>query len=118
MAGSRGHLWSTSTDGIDALLRKREKPLAQIQGMQSAIFHIDQTLALIGYSKRLKARRFANGELMAMIGEAERAGNQTPTRIVQYIMPVKGMDQTDKKLFARLTFSVKDCRKRMNVRGA
>ena len=106
-----------STDGIDALLRKREELLAQIQGMQSAIFHIDQALNLIGYSTRVVARRFANGELMRLIGEAERAGNQTPTRIMQYVMASKGMDATDKKLAARVLFSVKDCRKRMNARG-
>ena len=67
-----------STDGIDALLRKREELLAQVQGIQSAIFHMDQALNLIGYSKTVKARCFANGELMALIGEAERAGDQTP----------------------------------------
>jgi hypothetical protein len=106
-----------STDGIDALLRKREELLAQVQGLQSAIFHIDQALALIGYGKGRVARRFANGELIKLIGEAERAGNQTPTRIAQYIMAAKGMDQDDKKLVARIIFSVKDCRKRMNARG-
>ena len=107
-----------STDGIDALLRKREELLAQVQGLQSAIFHIDQALALIGHGKGRVARRFANGELMRLIGEAERAGNQTPTRIAQFVMAAKGMDQTDKKLVARIIFSVKDCRKRMNARAA
>ena len=106
-----------STDGIDALLRKREELLAQVQGLQSAIFHIDQALALIGYGTKIVARRFANGELMRLIGEAERAGNQTPTRIMQYVMATKGMDQSDTKLAARVLFSVKDCRKRMNARG-
>jgi hypothetical protein len=106
-----------STDGIDALLRKREELLAKIQGLQSAVFHIDQALNLIGYSTKVVARRFANGELMRLIGEAERAGNQTPTRIMQYVMATKGMDATDKKLCARILFSVKDCRKRMNARG-
>jgi hypothetical protein len=106
-----------STDGIDALLRKREELLAQVQGLQSAIFHIDQALALIGYGTKTVARRFANGELMKLIGEAERAGNQTPTRITQFVMAAKGMDQADAKLTARVLFSVKDCRKRMNARG-
>ena len=107
-----------STDGIDALLRKREELLAQVQGLQSAIFHIDQALRLIGYGKKIAARRFANGELIKLIGEAERAGNQTPTRIAQFVMAAKGMDQADKKLVARIIFSVKDCRKRLNARGA
>jgi hypothetical protein len=30
----------------------------------------------------------------------------------------KGKHQDDKKLFARINLSVKDCRKRMNARGA
>ena len=53
---------------IQVLLRKRGELLAQVQGVQSAIYHIDQTLALIGYvnGKRVQAgRRFANGELIA-----------------------------------------------------
>ncbi|MEQ1785350.1 MAG: hypothetical protein ABMA14_28725 [Hyphomonadaceae bacterium] len=107
-----------STDGIDALLSKREELLAQVQGLQSAIFHIDQALALIGYGTKVVARRLANGELIRLIGEAERAGNQAPTRIMQYIMAAKGMDQSDEKLAKRILFSVKDCRKRMNARGA
>ena len=107
-----------STDGIDALLRKREELLAQVQGLQSAIFHIDQALALIGHGKGRLSRRFANGELIKLIGEAERAGNQTPKPIAQFVMAAKDMDQADKKLVARIIFSVKDCRKRMNARGA
>jgi len=106
-----------STDGIDALLRKREELMAQIQGLQSAVFHIDQALALIGYGKGAKARRFANGELMALVCEAERAGHQTATRIAQYIMAAKGMDASDKALSRRMVFAVKDCRKRMAARG-
>jgi hypothetical protein len=107
-----------STDGIDALLRKREELLAQVQGLQSAIFHIDQALALIGYGKARVARRFANGELIALVGEAERAGNTTPVRIAQYIMAAKGMDAADEKLRKRIIFSVKDVRKRLAARGA
>lgn len=107
-----------STDGIDALLRKREELIAQIQGLQSAVFHIDQALALIGYGKNRVARRFANGELIALIGEAERAGHQTPTRVAQFIMAAKGMDTSDKVLTKRIVFSVKDCRKRMGGRVA
>lgn len=53
-----------------------------------------------------------------MVGEAERAGNQTPTRIAQFIMAAKGMDQTDEKLRKRIIFNVKDARKRMAARRA
>ena len=50
-----------STEGIDARLRKREELQAPVQGIQYAIFHIDQPLNLVGYSKSVMARRFANG---------------------------------------------------------
>ncbi len=106
-----------STDGIDALLRKREELLAQVQGVQSAIYRIDQALALIGYCTKIVARRFANGELMRLNGDAERAGNHTPVSIAQYIMASKGMDVADLKLRARVIYGVKECRKRMNARG-
>ena len=82
---------------------------------------VEQTLALIGYvegeQSRRTGRRFANGELMALIGEAERAGAKTVAAILQHIVSAKGWDPTDAKLAARLTWSVKDCRKRMNARG-
>ena len=45
-----------SPDGIDALLRKRQELMAQIQGPQSAGFHIDHALALMGYGKGRDAR--------------------------------------------------------------
>lgn len=91
--------------------------MAQIEGLQSAVFHIDQALELIGYGQRRIARRFANGELMKLIGEAERVGHQTPARIAQFVMAAKGMDQTDRKLVSKIRFSVKDCRKRMSAKG-
>lgn len=91
--------------------------MAQIQGLQSAVFHIDQALELIGHGQRKIHRRFANGELMKLIGEAERAGHQTPTRIAQFVMAAKGMDETNRKLVAKIRFSVKDCRKRMTAKG-
>ena len=71
-----------------------------------------ETLALIDYGKARVARSFANGELIALVGEAERAGNQTPIRIAQYIMAAKSMDSADEKLRKRIIFSVRDGRKR------
>jgi hypothetical protein len=88
---------------------------------QSAISHIDQTLALIGYVDGTpvfgRTRRFANGELIALIGEAERSGHKTVNAIVQYVMGAKSLDPTDEKLRRKIVFSVKDCRKRMAARG-
>lgn len=107
---------------VSVLLRKRGELLAQVQGIQSAIYHVDQTLALIGYHGEGqimgRERRFANGELIALVGEAERAGHRSPPAIAQYVMGAKGMDLTDKKLAARILWSVKDCRKRLAARGA
>jgi hypothetical protein len=51
---------------------------------QSAISHIDETLALIGYVDGTpvfgRTRRFANGELIALIGEAAPQGGGDPAR--------------------------------------
>ncbi|MBI1361296.1 MAG: hypothetical protein GC155_13545 [Alphaproteobacteria bacterium] len=63
-------------------------------------------------------RRFANGELIALVGEAVRAGNHTPTAIVRYTTAASGLDPNDRKLAARLMFSMKDCLKRRNANGA
>ena len=106
---------------VDALLRKRGELLASVQGIQSAIYHIDQTPALIGYTggegRAPKGRRFANGELTAIVGEAERAGAATVQGVVQYVMSAKGYDLTDEKLKRNIAFSVRDVRKRMSARG-
>ena len=67
---------------------------------------MDQALNLIGYSKTVKARCFANGELMALIAEAERAGDQTPD----------GSCSTSWR--RRALFSVKAGPKRLTARGA
>ena len=77
-----------SADGIDARLRKRDELLIQVQGF------------------------------MSPISTDQRAYNQTPARILQYVVAAKRTDQTDKKLCSRILISVKDCRKRMNAKGA
>jgi hypothetical protein len=104
---------------VNVLLRKRAEMSAQIQGVQSAIFQIDQTLALIGYTDgRLRAdRRFANGELIALIGEGDRPGHTSTGALVQYVMPAKGLDAADARLKAKIVHLVKECRNRMNARG-
>ncbi len=109
-----------SNTTIELLLRKRGELLASAQGIQSAIYHLDQTLALIGYTDEnvvARGRRFANGELIALIGEAERSGHKTVTPIVQYVMSAKGMDLTDERLRRKIIYSVKECRKRTSPRG-
>jgi hypothetical protein len=100
---------------IDDLLAKRAELASQVQGLQSAIFHIDATLSLLGHTARPKvSRRFAPGELLALVGEAERAGCDTPTKITTYILAAKGFGS---ELRGKVMFSVKDARKRLNARG-
>lgn len=105
-------------DVFESLLRKRSELEAQVQGLQSAIYHIEQTLELLGYDPvkpRVSGRRFANGELVALIGEAERAGHSIPTTITAYVMAAKGMNPNDEALHKRVMWSVKDCRKRTSA---
>jgi hypothetical protein len=105
---------------IAALLVKRAALAIQIQEAQSAIFHLDATLRLLGHdphARKAYGRLFANGELIALIGEAERAGHKTPVPILDYLMKAKGLDATDKRLRHKLLYRVKDCRRRMNARG-
>jgi hypothetical protein len=102
-------------------LRKRGELLAQVQGVQSAIYHIDQTLALTGYIDGMRVqsgRRFANGELIALIGKGERAGNKSLPALTQYDFSAKGLAPSDDKLKAKVAWSVEECRKRLNARGA
>jgi hypothetical protein len=87
---------------------------------QAALYHLDATLKLLGHNPdkpRTFKRLFAAGELMALIGEAERAGHTTPTPMLNYILKAKGLDATDKKVRQKLLYRVKDCRKRMNAKG-
>ena len=113
---------TTSEDPtIAALLVKRAALAIQIQEAQSALFHLDATLRLLGHdphARKTYGRLFASGELIALIGEAERAGHTTPVPILAYLMKAKGLDATDKRLKQKLLYRVKDCRRRMSARGA
>jgi hypothetical protein len=61
---------------------------------------------------------FAAGELMRLIGEAERAGFSTHREIALYIIRTKKLDATDRDLIRRVRWSVGECRKRLNAKGA
>jgi len=104
---------------MEGLLAKRDEMAAQIQALQSGIFHIDATLKLLGHDGGPGGKRerlFANGELIALIGEAERTGLETPVPIALHIMKSKGMDPADAALKKRMVWKVKECRKRLNRR--
>lgn len=110
-----------SEDLITGLLAKRAELASRVQALQSSIFHLDETLALMGHLRlqapRVVQRRFANGELIACVGEAERAGHKTAMAIAIHIMQAKGWDVNDATLRTRLLYSVKECRKRTSPRG-
>ena len=100
---------------------KRAALASQIQEAQSAIYHLDATLKVLGHdpgARKGYGGIFASGELIALIGEAERAGHKTPVPMLDYIMKAKGLDATDKRLRQKLLYRVKDCRKRLNAKGA
>lgn len=102
-----------NASAVEALLRKREELLISARGIQSAIYHIEQSLALIGYANGEmlpRRRRFANGELIALIGEAERGGHTTVSAVARYIVSAKGWDPTDDDLTRKIRYSVKECR--------
>lgn len=107
-----------SDEAITALLAKRTELAEQVQKLQATIFHIDATLEAFGHRPGTKAkRRFANGELIRLIGEAERAGVTTPNGIARWVMQAKGWGEGDQTLYKRTLWSVKECRKRMAARG-
>jgi hypothetical protein len=57
-------------------------------------------------------RNFRNGELVALIGEAERAGHDSLKPMTEYAMKAKGLDTGDESLLKRIRWSVGECRTR------
>jgi hypothetical protein len=74
--------------------------------------------ALGGEPPKKQNRYFGPGELIKLIGEAERAGLKTPRDVAHYVMETKQLDTNDKSLVRRIRWGVTDCRKRMAARGA
>lgn len=104
-----------SEDLIQGLLKKRNDVSEQIHDLQNIIFHIDATLKALGYKRSLvkkQKRIFRNGELIALVGEAERKGIDGPTPIAAYVAERKGLNFDERSMRRRLVASVKECRKR------
>ena len=107
-----------SDDLISGLLAKRTELTEEVQKLQTAIYHLDATLVAFGYKPgKTPTRRFANGELIKLIGEAERAGVSTVASIARWVVKSKDWNVEDRILHKRVLHSVKECRKRMNARG-
>ena len=118
MNPSRATFACISDDPISALLAKRTELAEQVQHIQATIFHIDATLEAFGYKPGPKPkRRFANGELIRLVGEAERAGSTSHNAIAHWLVRAKGWNAADQILYKRTLWSVKECRKRLNARG-
>jgi len=107
-----------SEEIVSKLLSKRAAMAAEIVQLQAGVFHIDETLKLLGHTGgRMQQRIFAHGELMALIGDAERSGLSTNAGIADYVIKAKDLP-SGQDMRRRIQWSVKDCRKRMNARGA
>jgi hypothetical protein len=65
-----------------------------VQQLQATIYHLDAALAAFGHGPaKTYQRRFTNGELIRLIGDAERAGAMTPTAQARWMIKAKGWDQ-------------------------
>ncbi len=86
-----------STEIVSTLLEKRSERVAQVAKLQSAIFHMDETLRSSPSRRRAEApaRVFAHGELVALVGDAERSGAKTNMAVVEHVMRAKGHDPND-----------------------
>ena len=109
-----------SDETVSLLLAKRTELAEQVERLQATIFHLDATLETFGYKPggSKPKRRFANGELIRLISEAERAGVTSPNGIARWIVQTKGWPVIDQTLAKRTLWSVKVCPKRMAARGA
>ena len=107
-----------SEEALKALAEKRAALIVQIKDLQSQVFHIDGAVIALGGRMPMRHNRlFAHGELMRLIGDAERSGLNTARDITLYIIKTKRLDAEDVSLYRRLRWSVTDCRKRMAARG-
>lgn len=111
-----------SEEALKALTEKRAALMAKIRELQSDVFHIDGAITALGgrmaaAAARRQSRLFGPGELMRLVGEAERAGESDPRHIAISIMRSKHMDLTDRELVNRMRWKVTDCRRRMTARG-
>ena len=110
---------------IDGLKRKRSELAGEIKQLRADKKAIEAALKVYGVNRpdllpekyrERGARLFEHGELMALVGKAQRGGLTSPTCITRFIMRAKGVDPEDRHKFNRYYGSVTDCRKRMKGR--
>jgi hypothetical protein len=105
---------------ISGLVAKRAEVAGELEKLRQQLVHIDGTLRLLGYEdpksirphfKRKNKPLFGPGELMALVGQAERAGCDDAVSVTRWVMLARNLDEG---LYQRVRASVKDCRKRLN----
>lgn len=103
---------------VSGLIKKRSEIAGEIQSMQADLKAIDRALLVFGFEdiesiaprrQRPRPPLFKSGELISLIGEAERAGLDNNPDIADWIIQKKGWGAS---LYKRVWSSVKDCRKR------
>lgn len=99
---------------IDGLLAKRTEVSTQLLSLQSNLYHLNATLELLGHKpdEHKRQRFFANGELIRLIGDAERSGLTSSESITQQVMKSKGFDYKDGDMRKVMLAKAKECRKR------
>ena len=100
---------------VNALLERRAVLINQIKDLQTHVFHIDGALIAIGYKnppKQRGAHMFQRGELIALVGQAERQGCKTAREVAVWLMKNRGMDPEDRDALNHMIGKVKECRKR------
>ena len=102
---------------INGLKQKRAELAGELERVRKDLAAIDGALIAFGYHdvkqippKRTRRRPplFKAGELMALVGEAERAGCADNASVAAWIMKERDMQP---ELYQRVRDSVKDCRK-------
>lgn len=107
---------------ISGLVKLRAELSGELQVLRQKLQHIDATLEILGYAEpgrivprfqRQSPPMFKAGELMALVGEAERTGHKDNVSITRWIMEQRNFDDG---VYKRLRESVRDCKKRLNRR--
>ena len=102
---------------INGLIKKRAELAGQLEKARKDLAAIDGALVAFGYhdAKKIPAKHtrrrpplFKPGQLIALVGEAERAGCEDNPTIAAWIMRQQDMAP---ELYQRVRDSVKDCRK-------
>jgi len=103
---------------ISGLVKKRSELAGELDRLRADLRAIDRALIVFGHddpksikaaNKRRNPTLFKSGEVIALVGQAEREGLDNNPDIADWILRKKGWSAS---LYKRVWNSVKDCRKR------